>query len=67
MSMEDGVPVGYINITVSARVPVYDLAHYEATTLVDAMSNMSKWYDDGTCSLLEDISGCIMSAKLSVD
>lgn len=41
----------YIQVNVTALIPVEDLSHYEATTLDEAVDNQRQWFDDDSMEL----------------
>lgn len=48
-------PIGFLKVTVVSHVPVYDLEHFDATSLAEAAVNLSEWYDDGDGDVAADV------------
>ena len=49
-------PIGYFLVSVQFKVPVTDLAHYEATTFEEAASNQQGWFRDDPDTVAEAVS-----------
>lgn len=47
--------IGELEVTVTFRIRVHDLSHYDATDLKMAAENMDTWYHDGSADLAADM------------
>lgn len=46
---------GELRVTVTFDVLIYDLSHYEATTIEEAATNLLSWYRDGSADFIADM------------
>lgn len=55
-----------IRVTVTGTITVFDLHHYDASTLEEAANNQAEWLRDGSAGI-DDILGCSDDLAFSVD
>ena len=56
-------PIGYLTVNVTFKIPVTDLAHYEAKTLEQAARNQQTWFEEDVNTLAEAVSFTSSDAK----